>query len=68
MNAELNNRFKYHDVDDGQIEKMEEIRKKFTELAELIDSLCPVSREKSLSLTNLEIASFYSNASISRYS
>lgn len=68
MNEELKNRFEYHNVDEDQIETMEEIRRQFIQLAELIDKLCPVSREKSLSLTSLETASFYANASIARYS
>ena len=68
MNEELKKRFEYHSVNEDQIETMEEIRRKFIELAMLIDELCPVSREKALSLTNLETASFYANASIARYS
>lgn len=68
MNDELRNRFEYHNVNEDQIEKIEEIRRKFIELALLIDKLCPVSREKSLSLTNLEVASFHANSSIARYS
>jgi len=68
MNEELKKRFEYHNVNEDQIETMEEIRRKFIELALLIDELCPVSREKALCITNLEISSFYANASIARYS
>lgn len=68
MNDELRKRFEYHNVNEDQIEKIEEIRRKFIEIAFLIDEVCPVSREKALSLTNLETASFYANASIARYS
>lgn len=68
MNKELKKRFEYQDVNEDQIETIEEIRRKFVELALLIDKLCPVSREKSLSLTNLEVASFHANSSIARYS
>lgn len=68
MNNELKDRFEYHALDENKIEKMEEIRRKFIEIALLIDELCPVSREKALSLTNLETASFYAHASMARYS
>ena len=68
MNEELKKRFEYHSVNEDQIETMEEIRRKFIELALLIDELCPVSREKALSLTNLETSIFYANASVARYS
>lgn len=67
MNEELRKRFEYHEVNEDQIKTMEEVRRKFIELAELIDNLCPVSREKSLALTNLEVASFHANSSIARY-
>jgi len=68
MSEELKKRFEYHNVNEDQIETMEEIRRKFIELALLIDELCPVSREKSLSLTSLETSIFYANASVARYS
>lgn len=57
----------YYEAKEEQIEKMDEIREKFIELANLIDEVCPVSREKSLSLTKLEEVSFFANASIVRY-
>lgn len=68
MNEELKKRFEYHNINEDQIETIEEIRRKFIELALLIDELCPVSREKALSLTNLENSIFYANASVARYS
>lgn len=63
---DLDNRFKYHEADPEKVEKMENLRKNFRELAELINELCPDSREKSLSITNLEEAQFWANASIAR--
>ena len=48
--------------------KLKVLKRAVIELANLIDEVCPVSREKSLSLTKLEEASFFANASIVRYS
>lgn len=68
MNEELKKRFEYHELNEDQIELIEELRTRFIELAQFVDSNCPVSREKSLALTQLETAMFYVNASVSRYS
>ena len=67
MNEELKQRFEYHELNEDQLELIEELRRRFIELAEFIDKNCPISREKSLALTNLEISAFYANASVSRY-
>lgn len=66
MNPQLENNFKYHAPKDGQPAKYEAIREKAKELAYLIDSECPNSREKSLAMTNLEQAVMWANASIAR--
>lgn len=68
MNEELKKRFEYHELDENQLELVEELRRRFIELAEFIDKECPVSRQKSLALTNLETSAFYANASVARYS
>lgn len=68
MNEELKKRFEYHELNEDQIELVEELRTRFIDLAQFIDTNCPVSREKALALTHLEISSFYTNASVSRYS
>ncbi len=68
MNEELKKRFEYHELTEEQLELVEELRTRFIELAQFVDSNCPVSREKSLCLTNLETAMFYINASVARYS
>lgn len=68
MNEELKKRFAHHELTDEQIEFIEELRTRFIELAQFIDANCPISREKALALTHLEISSFYTNASVSRYS
>lgn len=63
---DIKNRFKYHEADAVKVEKMERIRMHFLALAELLNEMCPDSREKSLSITNLEQAQFFANASIVR--
>jgi len=63
---EIINRFTYHAPKDGQPKKYEEIRAKALELAQLINVLCPSSREKFLAITKLEESSFWANASIAR--
>lgn len=66
IDAELENRFSYHSPKEGQPEKYTAIREKAKELAHMIDELCPNSREKSVSMTNLETAVMWANASIAR--
>lgn len=67
MNEQIENNFKYHSPKEGQPEKYTAIREKAKELAYLIDKLCPNSREKSLSVTKLEEAVMWANASVARY-
>lgn len=64
--SELQNRFTYHVPSQEEIAKFMEIRKHALNVAALINSLCPESREKSLSITHLEEAVFWANASIAR--
>ena len=66
IQADIDNRFRYHPPKEGQPEKYTAIRDKAKELAELINKLCPVSREQSLAMTNLEQSVFWANASIAR--
>lgn len=63
---DIKNRFKYHEADPTKVQKMENIRQNFLALAELLNAMCPDSREKSLAITNLEEAQFFANASIVR--
>lgn len=65
-NEKIENNFTYHAPKQGQAEKYEMIREKAKELAYIIDTLCPDSREKSVAMTELETAVFWSNASIAR--
>jgi hypothetical protein len=66
MTSDLKKRFTYHPSGDDKQKKFETIRAKFIEIAELIDGLAPDGREKALSITNLEQAQFWANASIAR--
>lgn len=66
MNLDLENIYKYHKPKDGQNEKYEAIRFKAKELAELIQSECPDSRERSVAFTHIETAVMWANASIAR--
>ena len=66
INEQIENNFKYHTPKEGQPEKYEMIREKAKELAYIIDTLCPNSREKSIAMTELETAIMWANASIAR--
>lgn len=65
-NVQIENAFTYHAPKGDQAERYTEIRAKAKELAELIDTACPNSREKSLAFTNLEQSVMWANASIAR--
>lgn len=56
--------FTFHPVQGGQGEKYLLIRNECKELAELLQTLCPPSRELSLAITNLQQVSFWGNAAI----
>lgn len=66
MNPQIENNFTYHAPKPGQPEIYEQIREKAKELAYLIDSQVPKSREQSLALTNLEQAVMWANAGVAR--
>ncbi len=66
MIEDLNKRFTYHTPKEGQPQKYENIRKNALALAELLNAMCPDSREKSLAITSLEEAVMWANASIAR--
>jgi hypothetical protein len=65
-NQELENRFKYHPPKDGQQEKYEALRDKAKELAYLMKSQCPPSRELSVAMVKLDEVVMWANASIAR--
>lgn len=66
MGYPIDNNFIYHAPKEGQQEKYQALRAKAKELAQLILDTCPESRERSVALTELETAMFWSNASIAR--
>ena len=66
MIEDLKKRFTYHAPKECQSQKYENIRKNALALAELLNAMCPDSREKSLAITSLEEAVMWANASIAR--
>lgn len=64
--SDLDNRFTYHAPKDGQAERYQAIRAKGKELAELVTTEAPTSREQSLALTKIEEAVMWANAAIAR--
>jgi len=66
MNPNIENNFTYHKPEPGQPEIYQEIRDKAKELAYLIDTKVPASREQSLAFTKLEEAVMWANAGIAR--
>jgi len=63
---QVENAFTYHEPKESQPERYEQLRAKFKELGLLIIELTPESREQSVALTHLEIASMMANAAIAR--
>lgn len=66
MITDLIKRFTYHPPVGNQPQKYENIRRNALAFAELIDAMCPDSREKSLAITSLEESVMWANASIAR--
>ena len=62
----IENNFTYHAPKDDQPQKYQGIRDSAKNLAYLIESFVPDSREKSLAITKLEEAVFWANAGIAR--
>lgn len=66
QNDEIERNFTYHAPKNDQPARYQQLRDKAKELAYLIDQLCPKSQERSASMTQLEQAIFWANASIAR--
>lgn len=64
--ADLQKRFTYQPPKSDQPQRYVQLRAKALEFAQLINDLCPESREKSLAITNLEESVMWANASIAR--
>jgi hypothetical protein len=63
---ELAIRFTYHPPERGQQERYQEMRSQALDLADLIVSSTPDSREQALAITHLEQAVMWANAAIAR--
>lgn len=62
----IENNFSYHAPKDGQPQRYQEIRQRAKDMAYLLRSRCPPSRELSLAMTKLEESVFWANAAIAR--
>jgi len=63
---DLEKNFTYHAPTEAQKETYSQIRKQAHDYANYLQDHCPVSRELSLALTNLEQTVMWANASIAR--
>lgn len=63
---DLDNTYTYHAPKGTQAERYNLLRTKAKEFAQLVNELCPNSRERSLAHTKIEEASMWANASIAR--
>lgn len=60
----MEEKFKHHDLDENQKERVEALRQSANLFYEIIDSACPNSREKALAITNLEQTLQWANKSV----
>lgn len=63
---DLENRFTYHAPKDDQATRYETIRKYAFDFAEIINTLCPDSRETVWAINCLDNAVMWANAAIAR--
>ena len=63
---DLDNRFTYYPPKGDQAETYASVRRAAKQLANKINKVCPDSREKSLAITKIEEAVFWTNAGIAR--
>jgi hypothetical protein len=61
---DIDSMFTYHAPHGDQAQRYTALREKAHELALMIQSMCPDSREKSLAITNLQSTIMWANASI----
>lgn len=62
----LHEKARFLETNENQKERIEEVRKYFSEMYNAIDTLCKTNREYSLAITKLEEAQFWAVKSISR--
>jgi len=63
---EIKNRFTYHAPKFDQPHRYIQIRDMALQFAELVNDLCPDSREKSTAITKIDEAVMHANAAIAR--
>lgn len=56
--------FQHHTPSPLSVEKIRRLRKAYSDLAELIEEVCPASRERSVGLTELETSAMWSIKSV----
>ncbi len=56
--------FAYHKPSEDGLSKITELRAAFSHLNDLIDKLCPVSRERAVAITDLESSAMWSIKSV----
>lgn len=64
--SEIDNRFTFHPVKEGQPERYTDIRALAKEYAEYIVEATPAGREQAVALTKLDEVVFWANAAIAR--
>jgi len=65
--ADIRHRFAYHPPRDEAVKTLHEyVRTLLGDAAQVIDSIVPAGREKSLSITRLEESMMWANAAIAR--
>lgn len=63
---DIKRNFTYHPPAPAQVEKYQLIRDRCAAIGEMIQDVCPISRERSLAMTKLEEVVMWANASIAR--
>lgn len=67
LKKRIANDYVFHPPQPGQVARYQRIREKAKELADLIADECPISREQSVALTQLDVVVFNANAAIARH-
>ena len=62
----MNNRVSYIELTKEQVERIDNIRQKFSDMFDYIDAHCKPSRETSLAITKIQEAGFWALEAIAR--